>query len=101
MFFLVLAPDRPGAGEQRLAHRQQHIDYWQKLGDALKLAGPWLAEDKPDGDALGSMLIFEADTLEAARRLAENDPFTIEGVFAADKIRVEPLRPTLGAWKGD
>jgi uncharacterized protein YciI len=96
MLFLILCTDRQDASELRQIHRPRHVEYWQALGNRVKLGGPFLNEAKPDGAAKGSMLVVEAESEAEARRLADNDPFTIEKVFA--EIRVEPFRATLGEW---
>ena len=53
----------------------RHIEHLRRLDDQgkLVLAGPF--EDYP-----GGMVIVRADSLEAARQIAESDPFVSEGV---------------------
>ena len=83
--FLLFCTDRPGARELRAATRPDHLAWIGSLGDAVKLAGPWL--DEADGGPLGSMLIVEADDLAAARSLAATDPYATVGLFAQTEVR--------------
>lgn len=100
MFFLILAPDRPGMLDRRLEHRQRHVDYWVGQGAALKVAGAMLSDDGPDATPIGSSFLLEADDEATVRALVAADPFMIEGVFG-DDIRVQPVRPAIGVWRGD
>lgn len=88
--FAITCKDMPGALETRLATRPVHLDYLKGcLG--LKLAGALLGED---GNPIGSLLIVEADDLAAAQAQADNDPFTLAGVFAS--VEVRPWRLAIG-----
>lgn len=98
MFFIVLAPDKPGMLEQRLAHRPAHVDYWVRHGDALKVAGAMLEPDASDAAPIGSSFLIEAEDEAAVRALIAADPFTIEGIFG-DDVTVQPMRPALGVWR--
>jgi uncharacterized protein YciI len=94
VFFLILAPDRPGMLDRRLAHRQRHLDYWNGLAGAVKIAGAMLSGDAPKGSAF----LIEAEDEAAVRALIADDPFTTEGIFG-DDIRIEAVRPAIGEWK--
>ena len=98
MFFIILASDRPGALERRLAHRQRHIDYWNSLPGVVRIGGAMLSDDTGAATPKGSAFIIEAGSLDAARALLAADPFTTEGVFGGD-ARIEVLRPGIGDWK--
>jgi uncharacterized protein YciI len=93
LYFLITCKDRPGVLDQRLALRPEHLAYWQGLGEAVKLGGPRLAEDQP----CGSFFLVEAADLDAARAIAEGDPFARDGIFA--QIEVTATRLTLGGWQ--
>lgn len=93
MFFLVLAADLPDRLERRLEHRQRHLDYWNGLPGAVKVAGAMLTGDTPKGSAF----LLEAEDEAAVRALIANDPFTTEGIFGND-IRIETVRPAIGEW---
>jgi uncharacterized protein YciI len=93
VYFLITARDRDGALEQRMALRPEHLDYWQGLGEAVKLGGPQLCDDQP----CGSFFLVEAADLESARTIAQGDPFARDGIFA--EIDVTAMRLTLGGWR--
>lgn len=76
--FAITCTDKPGALETRLATRPAHLDYLKGFA-GVRLAGALLGED---GNPVGSLLIVEADDLAAAQAQADNDPFTLAGVFA-------------------
>ncbi len=98
MLFIVLAADRPGALEQRLAQRPKHLEYLNALPGVVKIAGAMLADDTPEAAPKGSAFILEAESLEAARKIVAEDPFSKLGIFS-DDIRIEVLRPGAGEWK--
>jgi uncharacterized protein YciI len=93
LYFLITANDRDGALDQRMALRPEHLAYWQGLGQAVKLGGPQLSGDQP----CGSFFLVEAPDLDAARAIAEGDPFARDGVFV--RIEVSATRLTLGEWR--
>ena len=93
MYFLITCRDRPGVLERRMALRPEHLDYWQGLGEAVKLGGPQLLDDQP----CGSFFLVDAADLAAAHAIAERDPFAREGIFA--QIDVAATRLTLGGWR--
>ncbi len=88
--FAITCKDKPGALETRLATRPVHLDYL-KASTGLKLAGALLGDD---GNPVGSLLIVEADDLAAAQAQADNDPFTLAGVF--DSVEVRAWRVAIG-----
>jgi uncharacterized protein YciI len=50
------------------------------------LAGPFT-------DQAGSLIIIEADSLEKARQIAANDPYTVHGIF--ERVEVHPFQQVL------
>ena len=84
MLYVILAEDRPGHLETRLATRAVHLDYLSALGEQLVLAGPFLGED---GNPVGSMVVVEAADAAAARAMADADPYAKAGLFASVAIR--------------
>jgi len=74
------APDSDAQRDAtRPAHRE-HLGTLTRQGNLL-LSGPYVG-----GDA-GALLVFEADTQEAARALTDADPFVIEGLVAEITVR--------------
>ena len=84
MLYAMIAKDKPGMGDKRIATRPVHLDHLHALGDKLVLAGALLGtEDKPEG----SLMVVEAESLEAATAMFMADPFIKEGIFGATEIK--------------
>jgi len=92
MYFAFICTDRPDGLSIRKAHRPEHLAYLNGLGDTLKFAGPFTAED---GETMtGSLIVVEASSLADAQAIAEGDPFAKAGLFAS--VEVKPWKWTLG-----
>jgi uncharacterized protein YciI len=85
--FAMIAKDKPGTGAQRTATRPVHLDHLKALGEDLVLAGALMGAD---GNAEGSLLVLQADTLEAATAHFMADPFVSEGIFGS--VEIKPWR---------
>ena len=72
---------------RRLEIRPEHLKFLDSLGDQLVLAGPFLADN---GDMVGSIVVIEAETLEAAQGVFTRDPFMRGNLF--DSITIKPWR---------
>ena len=71
--------------ELRKLHREKHLAHLSGLNEAgrIQFAGPLLdAAQNP----CGSMIVIEADDLEAARKIAESDPYLTLGIFAGVEV---------------
>jgi hypothetical protein len=88
MLFIVTAIDRENSLALRMATRDAHFAYARESG-CVRLGGPFLDEK---GDMAGSMIIFEAEDLTAARLWHANDPYRRAGLFARSEVR--PWKPT-------
>ncbi len=95
MLFLALCADKPGHLPVRLENRPAHLAYLGTLGDKLRAGGAMLTPDKQS--ALGSMLIFEAETEEEVREWLAADPYAKAGLF--ESVEVKPWRQAVGAVK--
>ncbi|PTM96399.1 YciI-like protein [Mycoplana dimorpha] len=86
MLFALLCTDKPGALQVRLDTRPEHLAYLNRLNEEGKLAfaGPFLGED---GKPNGSLVVVKAETIEAARDLADADPYAKAGLFAGVEIK--------------
>ena len=91
--FLLLCTDKPDARELRAATREAHLAHLAEHGARVKLAGPWL--DETDGGPLGSLLLVEAEDVQAARAFAAEDPYAKAGLFSS--VEVRPWRLVVGA----
>jgi hypothetical protein len=88
MLFAVIATDKPNSLELRKATREAHFAYAEASG-VIKLGGPFL---DGNGDMAGSLIIFEAADLDAAKAWHASDPYVKAGLFAHSEVR--PWKPT-------
>lgn len=100
MLYAIIAEDKAGTLDQRLAARPAHVERLQALqaDGRLILAGPCPAIDSPDpGPAgfSGSIIVAEFASLEAARTWADADPYIAAGVY--EKVVIKPFKKVLPA----
>ncbi len=98
MLYVIIGEDVENSLAQRLAARPAHLERLHALRDAghLLLAGPNPAIDSNDpGEAgfSGSVIIAEFDSLDAAQRWAETDPYVAAGVY--QRVTVKPFKKVL------
>jgi len=98
MYYAIIAEDKPGSLEARLAARPAHLERLQGLQQEgrLLLAGPHPAIDSEDpGPAgfSGSLVVAEFPDLEQARIWADGDPYVKAGVYG--KVTVKPFKKVL------
>jgi uncharacterized protein YciI len=86
-FYALIANDKPGHVEQRIALRPDHLKFLESLGAQLKLAGPFLDEA---GNMVGSIVVIEADSLEAAETAFRRDPYYLGRLF--ESVTIKPWR---------
>ena len=82
----LIGHDAPGSLELRKRHRDAHLANLRALDEAgrVRHAGPMLDDS---GAPCGSVVIFEAESLDAARALAAGDAYVTEGVFERYEVR--------------
>lgn len=100
MLYAIIGYDHPGSLERRVAVRPEHLRRVTALQEEgrLMIAGPFPAIDAGDPGAAGftgSLIVAEFDSLTAARRWADDDPYVTADVFA--KVEVQPFRRVLPA----
>ncbi|MBS0472716.1 MAG: YciI family protein [Proteobacteria bacterium] len=83
MLFVVTAIDKPDSLALRMATREAHFAYARET-NVIRIGGPFL-DDK--GDMAGSLIIFEAENLDAAKTWHANDPYKKAGLFAHSEVR--------------
>lgn len=92
-WFAMIARDRPDGLDARKQHRPAHLEHMARL-DAegrLRYGGPLLTEQ---GEMGGSLVILEAESLEAAKNAYSEDPYVVHGVFESyDVIETKPIFP--------
>ena len=86
MLFALLCKDKPGHLNVRMDTRPTHIEHLNRLNaeGTLKIAGPFLDDD---GKPCGSLIIVEAESKEAARALADADPYAKAGLFESVDVK--------------
>lgn len=79
-FFVLIGYDKPGALPVRLQHRPEHLESLAVLDRQGRMhhAGAILDEA---GSPCGSVVVFSAESIEAARAIVASDPFVVHGVF--------------------
>jgi uncharacterized protein YciI len=84
--FVLIGHDGPRGSELRAVHRPAHLAGLQPLARAgrIRHAGPILGDD---GAPLGSVILFEAESLSEARAIGARDPYVTEGIFARYEVR--------------
>jgi len=89
MKFMVYTRDKDGLLAVRKSNRAAHLEFLQS-GGAVKVisAGPWLEDEI----AVGSLLVVEADSIEAVKAWNKDDPYVLAGLTA--KATIHPL----GGW---
>ena len=95
MFYAVWATDHPGMLATRLRVRDAHRARLRNPGEhpvKVVAGGPTL--DETDAAMNGSLLVIEAESIEAVRRFVAEDPYAVEGVYA--RVEVRPWQWGLG-----
>ncbi|HEB81683.1 MAG TPA: YciI family protein [Gammaproteobacteria bacterium] len=98
MYYAIIAEDKAGSLQDRLAARPAHLERLNALKDEgrLLLAGPHPAVDAEDpGEAgfSGSLVVAEFDSLGDARVWADADPYVAAGVY--EQVTVKPFKKVL------
>jgi len=97
MLYALICTDKPNSLGLRKSNRPDHVAYLQGLGETLIFAGPFTEEDGVTMN--GSLVVIEAASLGAARKIAAGDPFAKAGLFASVDIR--PWLWTINAPQGE
>ncbi|MCX7081803.1 MAG: YciI family protein [Methylococcales bacterium] len=95
MLFAIISTDVADSLEKRLLARPDHIKRLQDLQEQgrLVLAGPHpaIASDDPGAAGFtGSLVVAEFESLDAAQRWADADPYIHAGVYAS--VIVKPFK---------
>jgi len=90
--FVIQWKDKAGEGPGiRAATRQAHLDWVAARPGVVKLGGPFLHADE---SMAGSLMVIEAESLDAAKAFHADDPYMKAGLF--EQSSVEPWRVTIG-----
>lgn len=82
--FLIVRIDAPDSGPKRLEAMEAHIQYTLSNKHRFYVGGALRHEAV--ASAVGSTMIIAADSLEAAREFASQDPFDKAGVYARTDV---------------
>ncbi|GAB0118288.1 YciI family protein [Acidisoma sp. 7E03] len=87
MLFAISAMDKPGAAALRAETRPAHLAYLDGMVSQMVIAGPLL---DAGGQAVGSLLIVEAESQAAVEAMAAADPYAQAGLF--ETVTIRPYR---------
>lgn len=88
MLFVVHCLDKPFSAALRSVTRDDHLKFVAESGPMVKIAGPFLSDDGTK--MIGSLLVIEAEDLDAARAWQAGDPYQKVGLF--DHVEIRPWR---------
>lgn len=88
-YFAMICRDKPGALDTRMANREAHLAYVRDTGVVL-FGGPMIT----DGQMRGSLLVMEAEDMEAAQAWSANDPYALAGLF--DSVEITEWKRVVG-----
>jgi hypothetical protein len=96
MLYALICTDKADSTALRMEVRPRHLAYIDQHKAQIPIAGPFMSDD---GQAMsGSLIVFEAADLAAAKAFSARDPYTQAGLFS--NVDIRPWRWTLGAPKG-
>ena len=81
--FVISWRDKPDSLEVRMAAREAHLAYMHGQEGRVKLGGPYLDDA---GQMCGSLIIYEAGTIEEAKAFHAKDPYNLAGLFETSTI---------------
>ena len=84
MLYALTLLDKPGATDLRLRVRPEHKAYLAAAADRIAFAGPLTADDGKD--MLGSLLVIDFASREAANTWLAGEPFTRAGLYASVSV---------------
>ena len=84
MLFVLHLLDKPDAAELRQRLRPEHKAYLALVAERIALAGPLLRDDGQT--MVGSLLVIDFDSRDAARAWLAEEPFNHAGLYAGVQI---------------
>ena len=82
-YFAIHCIDKPDSGDLRAATRPAHLAHINALGEDILVAGPLL---RPDGRAMGSLMIIAFEDRDSAVAFAAADPYHLAGLFESRSV---------------
>ncbi|EJD08493.1 uncharacterized protein FOMMEDRAFT_165059 [Fomitiporia mediterranea MF3/22] len=98
--FMVYCPDKTddGAFQRRLSVREKHLENAKVLGDngTLKfgraiMSPESIASPGAEQKMVGSMMVYQAASLEEAKKIVESDIYYTSGVWDPERVVVLPF----------
>ena len=91
MLYVLICQDKPNSSELRQSVRPKHLEY---LGtQEVRFAGPMLTDDQ--SAMVGSIVFIVAESLAEAQTIADNDPYSLAGLF--ENVSVRPFKQAIPA----
>jgi uncharacterized protein YciI len=95
MKYCFTCVDGPDGKRLRGEHLQAHLAYIESVMPHLALAGPIVGAN---GEYIGSLIIYDAETAEAAQSLFAGDPYAQAQVW--ETVTIHPFKPVAGTLIG-
>jgi uncharacterized protein YciI len=95
--YVLIGRDGADGLAKRKLHREAHLANLRPLSEAgrVKYAGPLLDDSE---QPCGSVVVFEAESLDAAKKFAETDPYVVQKIFATYEVfETKQVFPEVGA----
>lgn len=90
MLYTLVLKDNPSAAEARDRHRDGHLAHFKANKSKIALSGP-LKDD--DGNAIGSLIIYEASGADEALSFIKADPFYDADVW--NDVTIGAFKPSI------
>lgn len=94
LFCLHCLDNEVDGATRRAAARPAHLEWAASLGPVVRMAGPLL---DPGGRMVGSVFLIVADSLDEARAVHAQDPYSKTGVFG--QVSIHETRWAVGEGK--
>ena len=95
MPYMVLCEDSASGETLRKQHLREHLDYIEGVIGKICVAGPTIEQGNQHN---GSCFVYNTDELVCARKLLENDPYHMYGVYKSCSFL--KFVPAAGRWVG-
>ncbi|MFN7955211.1 MAG: YciI family protein [bacterium] len=88
--FVFIGHDGPEGTARREQYRAAHVAALDKLDAEGRIAFAGPIRDDANAASTGAVIVFDADSLDAAKKLMAHDPYVVGGVFA--NYSIHPFR---------
>ena len=85
MLYAFVMFDKPDHADLRLRVRPDHLAYLGAVADRIAIAGPLTKDDGQE--TLGSLLVIEFPSRDAAHLWLANEPFNKAGLYASAAVQ--------------